>query len=365
MRQMRNRSTRWLLILVVLLTMGLSLPALPARAAGGNLERLLAQVPAVPTSRTVLWYGSQSALQQALGINVSSNDELAKLNPQQSAVYLKSFGAQFYYSPFLGIENAAKWRSTFGFDVFQVDRELTVGTQSLGWFDIMEGRFDVGAINTALGALGYQPTPSGAATLYTSGDSNPAAELSQSRYDRLLVNDKQIVAAPGDALLGGMLDATNGKAPALSSDPAYLAAARALEVGDVPLLSAVLLDGLYVQQTLLVNVPGALPRYSVAGIGYRLPTKTAQSWTIALVYPNKASADAAAQALPNILRGYKSAQQGGRLLFASGQISASIVTPSADGKTFTLSVTVQFPTTADVGLVTLFQNRDIGFLAVR
>lgn len=228
----RSRAVRLMLVLSVAM---LLVAAVPVHAATPDpLEGMLSSVPAA--SRSVLWYGSQSTLKSVLNVQIGSADDVAKLSVAQRGVYLKLFGSQLYYSPFLGLENSADWHQTFGFDLYQVDRELTIGTAP-AWLDIMDGNFDVGAISSALTASGFTAAEGGRFNL---GDDNAvrtdlaAGALAQARYNRMIVTSQRIVSAPASALVDAEIAASTGKAPSLASDPAYLAAVRALEGGDVP-----------------------------------------------------------------------------------------------------------------------------------
>ncbi len=356
-----------LIVLLVLSALIVSWQVAPIHAATpGDLETILASVPNVSASRTVLWYGSQGALQKALGVTVSSTDDIAKLAMAQRSTYLKLFGTQLYYSPFLGLENSPDWQKTFGFDSFDVSRELTIGAQP-NWVALMDGTFDTGAISKALAGIGFAAGDAGRFTLgadnAVSTDS-PAAALAQARYNRMIITPQRIIAAPSSALLENVVAASTGKVAALTADPSYLAVVRALE-SDAPLLSAVVLDGSYVQNTLLAGVKGSLPHYAVAGMGYQRDAQNNQRWVVVLIYAAKADADAAAQLLPGLISKYTSITPSGRALFANWKITAKPVTASADGKAFTVALTLALPTTTDVGLVTLVQARDIGFLAMR
>jgi hypothetical protein len=337
--------------------------ATPSRAADNSLSQLLGQVPDTPAAHTVVWYGSQSALEQALGIAVNNVQDVNKLSVQQRGIYLKAFGGQLYYSPFLGLESS-DWRATFGFDSFQVDRELTVGV-SPDWLNIMQGQFDTSAINGALTTLGYQTAQTEKGTLFAfNGSGGP--DIAQASYRNLLVTGTQITAAPNAQSIAGVVAAAAGKVPSLASNAAYQSAAAALESGDILLVSAVLLDGSYVQQSLLNGAQGALPRFTLAALGYQR-SQSAQLWTVALTYADKASADAAAAALPGLLGAYQSQspQQAGRALFNGWKLAGAQIFASQDGKVFTVFVKLQPPANNDLGLATLIQDRDIGFLASR
>jgi hypothetical protein len=358
---------RWVAVVaVVVISILLSTaPAYALQASPGPLERLLAQVPDSSLSRSLMWYGSLGDLERALGIQINSYDELAKLTQQQRAAYTQDAGTQVYYSPFSGAPNPVNWKDVFGIDPFAIDRELTVGQAAPNWYAILQGQFVPSAVDEALKGLGYTAAPSSNGTLYSLGNNNassPNAQVSRlaaSNYNRLLVTDKQIIAAPSDDLIKAAT--ANGKM--VGSDPAYTALVRAMEGsssgGNTTLLSAALFGS---DSDITGNSAAPLPQYQVAGLGYRRDTNN-RFWVIALVYADANTANQAKTVLAGQL-GTFTGKRGGRPLFQGWQTNVAVV-PSEDNKSQVVIATMQLPQQTDVSLIDLVQNKDLGFLATR
>jgi hypothetical protein len=345
-----------------------SRPALAALQSGSGLSQLLNQVPDNADSRTVIWYGSRGALEQALGFQVDSQDQYNKLSQQQKIAYALDLGSkQIYYSAFSGLDNPTNWRRVFNIDPYAIDEELTVGATPK-WYSVLNGQFSSGAVAQALQNIGYKTGQVGSVTVFSLGADNDATPSDQTQklvganYNRLIVSDQRIVAAPSTA----MIQAATGGGDKIGSDPAYRALATVLENPSVTpgtLISAVLYDGNYLLQRVIGNAPGGvgLPRYQAAGIGYRRD-KNSRFWVIALVYPDAATAQQASAALANGLPGYQSTQKDGRKLFDGWQINGGA---TAAGNVQVAVVTLQLPAQTDVGWIDLVQTKDIGFLSAR
>ncbi len=364
---------RWVVVGVVLVISILmaGAPVHAYQAAAGPLERLLAQVPDNTNnklSRTVMWYGSLADLERTLAIQIKSLDEFQKLPRQQQAAYLLDVGAQVYYSPFSGAKDPLNWKKLFGIDIYAIDRELTVGAASPDWYAILQGQF--GATTTipaALKALGYTASPLGNGTLYSLGSDNAAnpnaqvSRLASSNYNRLLVTDQQIIAAPSTSVIQA---ATAGRTM-IGSDPAYAALVRALEgpatIPNTTLLSAALFNGPYLSDMVITgNSANPLPRYETAGLGYRRDANN-RYWVIVLVYPDANAANQAKSILAGQLGAYASLAQNGRQLFQGWKTDVK-VTPSEDNKSQVVIAMMQLPQQTDVSLIDLVQNKDLGFL---
>jgi len=361
---------RWMMVITLVFLVGevaLGSPVRALQGQGGALEQMLGQVPDNAVSRTAIWYGSAGDLERILGFQLSSIQDVQKLSKQQQAAYLLDLGNQVYYSQFSGAEQAANWQRTFGIDPFAIDRELTVGSQP-NWYAVLNGQFASDAITQALQKLGYKASQVGQATVYSLGadnavdQSSAAGKLAAGHYNRLIVTDKQIIAAPSTA----MIQAATGSGKAIADDPAYAALVRALEgantVPNTQLLSAVLFDGQFLSGKVLTGIPAAqpLPRYQTAGLGFRRDANN-RYWVIALVYPNADTANQAKTQLTAQLGQYVSLTQRGRKLFDGWKLDAK-VTPSSDGNLQVVTVSMQLPAQTDVAWIDLVQNRDLGFL---
>jgi hypothetical protein len=347
-----------LIVLSGLLTWGS--PAQAFQAAPGPLGRLLEQVGDNQVSRTVMWYGSQADLKRVLGIQVSSLAAIQKLPKNQQAIYLMDVGKQVYYSPFSGTEQSANWKKVFGVDPFAIDRELTVGQQP-NWYGILQGQFAADAIVPTLENLGYKAAQVGQATVYSlGGDNDSASQLAGSVYNRLIVKDGQIVAAPSTALIRAATN--NGQS--IGNDPNYAAVASALEspttVQGTQLLSAALFGRAFVSK---LNAANPLPPYAAAGIGYRRNQKD-RFLVIALAYGDEGAADQARAILADNLGSYDSLEQQGRKLFGGWKINVT-ASPAADNRAPVVTATLQLPAETDIAWIELVQSRDIGFLATQ
>jgi len=365
--------------LLVVITILMSVLGLinPVQAQGQNrLEQLLGQVTDNAVSRTVIWYGALADLRSILGLQIKSLDDFNKLSRQQQAAYLLDLGNQVYYSPFSGMENVAQWKKTFGIDPFAIDRELTVGT-SPDWYAILQGKFATATVTAALQKLGYKPVQGiQPAALSTTNEVNGAGF-----YKNLVVTDTQIIAAPTEPMIKLATQPGN----AITKDAAYLALVRALEgpatIPNTQLISGALFNGAFLSDKLItaqvdttLSKPAPdqpadssalqtakLPRYQVAGVGYRRDEKN-RYWVIALVYPDANAANQANSLFPGKLTNYVSQQQAGRKLFTGWKISSKVV-PSADNKFQIVTTVMQLPDQTDVSWTEMITSRDLGFLA--
>src|SRR5450432_694301 len=383
-----------LLALVLVMLMWSGVPDSVASAdAPGPLENLLAQVPDNAISRTVIWYGSLADLQQVLGISLKGPTDFTHLNFAQRAAYLldvNQSSQQVYYSPFDGLDHYADWKRLFAIDSYSIERELTVGTAP-DWYALLDGKFTSSAIATALQAAGYQASSSGKNTLYSLPDSalatSAAARLTQNLYDRLIVTDAQIVAAPSSSAIQSATAGGRG----ILADPAYTSLVQTLEgsaawPASTKLLSAALFFGSYLSDAVITTDPLAaslsnsaspdqlnqlrtslglqneklLPRYLEAGIGYRRDAKN-RYMVIVLAYGDADSATQASQILADRLPRYGSFQQQGRKLFAGWKITTNVVPVNSSLQLVTVSM--QLPQQTDVAWTDLVTSKDIGFLA--
>lgn len=380
---------RWLLIAVLVLLISPVSVNSPVQAAGGPLTALLAQVPDNDVSRTVIWYGSLGDLERLLGITLKTYDDLGKLNDAQQLAYLGDIGNQVYYSAFLGLDHPVEWQQSYGINTFSVDRELTVGAAEKH-YDILQGSFDSGAIKGALQKLGYKSVTVAGVPVFSIGDDYAAdpAHPAQANFNRLVVNDKMLVAAPATPLIQAAVSGDKK----ISADGAYSSLAAILEnpdtISGTQLISAVLFSGPFLSDTVITADPlkaavgdtlpadqlealrnqlglaneKFLPRYDVSGIGYRR-NETERYWVVAVGYADANAAASANGILADRLGRYGSFAQGGRKLFEGWKI-ASKVQPGADGKHQFVVVSMHLPAgQTDVSWVKLIAARDLGFLA--
>ncbi len=208
-----------------------------------------------------------------------------------------------------------QWRTAFGFDVFQVDREISPGMPPLS-FSRMEGVFDSDAVAVALQAGGYLPatTPNGAPYDSVRGDNeanlaDPRTGIALGRMNRITASQERIAVAPATVLIESALDAEQRKGTSLDANPTFRALAAAL--GNVTSVATAAPD-VFVAATAVLT-PDVVERLTRGYIALRPAELVAMGYTdagnfgrtmhIALVYANPA--DAAADE-PEVLRRYQS-----------------------------------------------------------
>ncbi len=353
-----SRFVRVRLVLLAALVAALAWTATPARALDPALERLIGLLPDQPETRAKLWYGAPGALQNALKLTVTSAEDVAKLDVKMQAVYLRAFGGQLYTSPFLGLDNADQ-KQMYGFDAYQIARELTAGIDP-AWLNVVEGSIDAGNIDRALAATGYTGAAANGGKRY----STKAAGL----FANVWAGGNQAYITPNAALLDAALALKGGQGKTLAANPLYLAAARSLDTGKADLLSAVIFDYATFTGKLLPNVTGTLPRWSVAGLAYERTSATIfHQWRVTLIYAAKADADAAAGLLPGLFKGYTSKVNQDKVYANWNTAVERLDVNGATGAAFAVTLIAQ-PTSntgTEQALVPLVEARDLGFLATR
>ncbi len=270
------------------------------------------------------------------------------------------------------------WAQSFGLNPFTIEYEVTIGAEAADQYAIIQmgTTFDANGMGGALSGLGYQPVNIAGQNVFAFGgdgdtSSGFAAQLTGGRYNRVLLNGREVFAASTTAALNAAL---NGRG-AISSDPSYAALATALmgssAAPDAVLLSAVLYGGNWLSDEALpqalaasglsadrLGITNSLPAYGAAGIGYSW-TSSGRLLTVAAVYDDGNAASAAASALVERLNVYRSLNEPLRTVFAGWGFSANVI--QANGKAVAV-VTALVPEQTDVAWVTLAQMQDIVFL---
>jgi hypothetical protein len=324
------------------ITFGSALPA-SAQNGGAGLADLLAFVPDNDISRTVIHYGSRGDLQEALGVQVTSDSEVAQLQPAEQAVFLNELASNVYYSPFSGLEYALQWQETLAINPYAVERELVVGEEP-EWFAVLNGSFDSSAISGALTGYGYTLQTAGDTQFLASAGNTPASTLARNNFNNVYVSNDTVIAAPESAALIDVFDGGE----MLLDDPAYAALASAL--GDS--ISAVLFDADYLTGA---GNQTPLPAYSAAGIGYTFDGTT-RTLTVAAVYADQASAQAAVQSIAQRIPAYR-----GGSVFGGWAVEAQV---APTDNQFVALVTLQ-PNGYSMAWLDLARNNDLGFLAAQ
>lgn len=222
-----------------------------------------------------------------------------------------------YLTEFTGLSSSqGAYRDAFGYDVFQVDREISAG-QPPDAFSRMEGAFDADAMIAKLQAGGYALTNEGGVPYYTvRGDnelnlSDPRGRLALGRMNRVAVNDERITAAPKTELIVAALDAEMKRTAALDGSATLRALATALGTvtsmatlppGASDAVEAVISPGQLVATT---RGWGALHPAELNAIGYTDGGNFQRTMHIARVYTIPSDAAADASELVKRLTGYR------------------------------------------------------------
>jgi hypothetical protein len=222
-----------------------------------------------------------------------------------------------YLTEFTGISaSPGAYRDAFGYDVFQVDREISAG-QPPDAFSRMEGAFDAGAVIATLQAGGYALTNQGGIPYYTvRGDgelnlSDPRGRLALGRMNRVAVDTERITAAPKTELIAAALDAETKQTAALDGSATLRALATALGTvtsmatlppGAPDAVEAVLPPG---QLAATTRGWGALHPAELSAIGYTDAGNFQRTLHVARVYTNPSDAAADAAELIKRLTGYR------------------------------------------------------------
>ncbi len=209
-----------------------------------DLERLLRFVPDDPAYTRTIYFGDREQVSAAFALpRLDGLEDMRTLEDDERERWNRAM-TSVLSSLFSGFPPSEEWRPTFGFDWFQTDRDIMAGERPQE-FSVMEGRFDVVAVEAALDALGYEPVQIADRACYRLPDGlsvnpdHPLAHMITSYMSQMCASDDLIVAAfPGDAL-ADVLSAANGDRPSLADDPQCVALAQAL----APALGLVLFDG--------------------------------------------------------------------------------------------------------------------------
>jgi hypothetical protein len=305
--------------------------ATPAKgAAVPDLLRMLAFVPNAqdPTGGLGIffdrWKGNVTFANLGMVKKLYGMEEVRSLDDLKarniSATDFTNATGGCYLSDFTGASYASsgEYRAAFGFDAFQIDREISAG-QPIDNFSRMEGAFTASAVVAQLQAGGYALADYNGVQYYTAREdgqigslSDPRVRVALARMNRVAVSDERIVAAPKTAHLTGELDAEARKTATLDAVPALHAVASVL--GDVTsmatlppgtsdVVEAVLQPGALVS---LTRDWGTLHVPELAVMGYTDAGGYKRTMHVALVYTTPADAAADAPELVKRITGYRS-----------------------------------------------------------
>ena len=222
-----------------------------------------------------------------------------------------------YLTEFAGLQYSQnEYRTAFGYDVFQVDREISAG-QLPGSFSRMEGAFDAGAIIATLQMGGYTLTSQDGIPYDTvRGDgeldlSDPRGRLALGRMNRVAVNTERITAAPTTELIAAALDAEMKKTAALDGSATLRALATVLgtvtSMATVPPGASAVVEAVIPPEQLAATTRGwgTLHPAELNAIGYTDAGNFQRTMHVALVYTNPSDAAADAPELVKRLKGYR------------------------------------------------------------
>jgi hypothetical protein len=317
-----------------LITMPRDLRMLPAHAnatavaaapADSDFFRMLAFIPngddATGGLQTFLdrWQGSLSFANVRAAKLLYGFENVRGIN--DVANNLREFGYATngcFLSEFTGLGHTAdgKWRDAFGYDSFQIDREISAGMPP-SYCSRMEGSFDADVIATKLGDGGYTTAMHGDAPYFTFwGDyqfrlNDPRSSLALGKLNRVAVSADRITAVGATATMEALLDAEAQQTRTLADSPTFRALAVAL--GDVTSMAAYPGANTGGTGSLkgddLANLTkdwGTLHTPELTAMGYTDAGNYQRTMHVALVYANPDDAVADAPELVSRLTGYRS-----------------------------------------------------------
>jgi len=344
--------------------------------------RMLAFVPDKAGYRDEIWFGDRDRLMAAHDMSrLRSPDDYKALSKEQSDNWMR-LTRNVWTSDFSGRERVLSgWRDLFGYDSFQVDREITAG-QPPEWFGVMEGAFDADDIQDALDDLGYQEDEYEGTVYYYIRDDferdlkSEGGRFAMSKLNRVVVGEDTIIAAPATEILERVLDVRDGRRSSLADDPAYAALARAMG----PVVSAALLEGeqFYdpaaalgshataeqreaMREKLAELYSEPLHLYDLVGFGY-LDDGHDQAIVVALAYDEAEYAEADAPVLADRLEDVSSLRWRGQMLSDYWRVGEPEVYSFEDGAV--LAVKLELDDEERPGLwLNMLISRDVVFLA--
>ncbi len=279
-----------------------------------------------------------------------------------------------YVTEFTGaLATQGEYRDAFGYDVYQVDREITAG-QPPDAFSRMEGAFDAETIIARLQAGGYALADQNGAPYYTvRGDgelslSDPRGRLALGRMNRVAAGTERIVAAPKTELIAAALDAESKRTAALDGSATLRALATAL--GTVTSMATFqpgasgAVEAVLAPQQLAATTRGwgTLHVSEVQAMGYTDAGNFRRTMHVALVYTTPSDAAADAPELVKRLTGYRSVRSQQTLLptYATAVTSRTATVGSKGVLIADIALT---PDPARGRLwIDMFQSRDTLFL---
>ena len=278
-----------------------------------------------------------------------------------------------YLTEFAGLRSRQnEYRDAFGYDVFQVDREISAG-QPPEHFSRMEGAFDTGAINATLRMGGYALTSQNGVSYDTMrGDgeldlSDPRGRLALGRMNRVAVNTQRITAAPTTELIAAVLDAEMKKTAALDGSATLRALATVLgtvtSIATIPPGASDVVEAVLSPEQLAATTRGWDPLHpaELNAIGYTDAGNFQRTMHVALVYTNPSDAAADAPELVKRLQGYRLRSQQTLVPTYATAVTSRTATVGSKGVLVADVALVPDPTRGRLW-IEMYLNRDLLFL---
>jgi hypothetical protein len=359
---------------------------LPGAEVETELLRLLAYVPDKRHYREGgVWFGDMGQLMANHALPpVRDVDDYEDLSEKDRDLWMQASRNVWTSDRFSGVQYtlSGRWRDLFGYDWFQVDREISAG-QPPEWFAVMEGGFDTDDIEDALADLDYDDDEYEGTTYYRSRDDyetdleSEGSRVALSNLNRIVVGESRLVAAPATEILEDVLDAQAGRRDSLAENPTYAALARAMG----PVVGAALLDeeefeglSLSLRQQLSPEMQARLEelmadqyseplhRYELVGLGY-LDDSDDAFIVIALVYDDAQDAEDDSPLLADRLEEAPSFSMPGLNLSDYWDVEEPEIHPFKGGAVLTTKL--ELDSDAPPGLwLRMIYTRDMPFLVI-
>lgn len=289
---------RLIIMMLVIALFMISCKPITQSTSPGALRSILSTVPSELASNNILWFNDMEKMKEMTG-EAADADPIEFLKGTTEAEYGRRQDIFAGYSPsdFSGGSFMEYWPDAFGFDAFDTSQEvwgtsLVEQNGARPTFSIMKGNFDNNSIVNKLNSLGYQLQKYSSVDYYSIRadyevdiKSSGASRMAMANLNRMLVEEKEIVASPADSMFFLILDVRSAKQSSVKDSLAYTRVAGVL--GDV--LGAALIPISQLRSKNINTKWGSLHDYDLAGIGYRLEGQDAKA-IVAIHYPDKSAA---------------------------------------------------------------------------
>jgi hypothetical protein len=264
----------------------------------GVLSSMLSSIPSNLATSYVLWFSNMARIKYLAGVepNIDVNDFVNKTTEKEVYRLRMNLMAGYTLSDFSGGSHLEQWQDTFGFNAFDTSQEiwgmkLIQPEESSSVFSVMKGNFDKNNIVGKLNNLGYQPKAYGSLEYYSIRADNQvdlkssqAANIAMAYLNRVMVEEREIIAAPADDIVFSVIKSRSDKQKSLKDSLAYTRVAESL--GDV--LGAALVPQSLLRSENMSSDWGKLHKYDLAGIGYQVEGEDCEL-VIILHYPDKSA----------------------------------------------------------------------------